>query len=312
MSSQIRVGSYILDTLQIYFAWDDDLYTHFKERGLGQSGMLSKKLPLIYTDNCESTTGVHERKRKNVIAPEYFGESHEKLGWTPQKQKTQPIIPSEKPVVNVMLTNNKEDLEFRICPRVDGKEQYHLEYSSMSAFGGGYVNWSIIVLTMKDFHDLLLRLKTFLPETPSGFIEVPIHVEKRQAQRERLVFVEVPIKSYKFSMGEFLYMRKYFELNGVTGKLPALIFKDEPSYRQVMDPVLKLGIVHTTEEQGFEARKPQCAMKTAQPKATITKRGVKAKVKGKIVISEKDENYFVVPAKKFLMLAQALDQRAPT
>lgn len=45
MSSQILVGSYILDTLQTYFAWDDDLYTYFKERGLGQSGMLSKKLP---------------------------------------------------------------------------------------------------------------------------------------------------------------------------------------------------------------------------------------------------------------------------
>ena len=74
MSSSILVGSYMLDTLQIYFSWDDDLYTYFKERGLGQSGMLSKKLPLIYTDNCESTTGVHERKRKYIISPEYFGE----------------------------------------------------------------------------------------------------------------------------------------------------------------------------------------------------------------------------------------------
>ena len=312
MPSPIRVGSYILDTLQMYFSWDDDLYTYFKERGLGQSGMLSKKLPLIYTDNCESTTGVHERKRKYLISPEYFGESYEELGWTPTERKTEPIIPSEKPVVNISLINNGEDLEFRICPRVDEKEQYHLEYSSMSAFGRMYTNWSIIVLTMKDFHDLLSRLKTLLPETPSGFIDVPIHVEKKQAQRERLVFVEVPIKSYKFSMGEFLYMRKYFELNGVTGKLPSLIFKDKPSYRQVMDPVLKVGFVHTTEDQCFEVRKPQCAMKIAQPKVTITKRGKKGKVKGKIVLSEMDENYFVVPAKKFLMLTQALVQRAPT
>lgn len=234
------------------------------------------------------------------------------MGWTPTKAKTRPIIPSEKPVVNVSLVNNGNDLEFRICPRVDGKEQYHLEYSSMSAFGHTYINWSIIVLTMKDFHDLLSRLKTNLSITPAGFIDVPVHVERKQAQRERLVFVEVPIKSYKFSMGEFLYMRRYFELNGVTGKLPSLVFKDEPSYRQVMDPILKVGFIHTTKDQCFEVRKPQCAMKVAQPKVTITKRGKKGKVKGKILISEKDENYFIVPAKKFLILAQTLNQRAPT
>ena len=308
MHSSKLVGSYILDTLQIYFSWDDDLYTYFKERGLGQGGMLSKKLPLIYTDNCESTTGVHERKRKYIISPEYFGESYEGLGWTPTERKTEPIIPSEKPVVNVSLINNGEDLEFKIIPRVDEKEQYHLEYSSMSAFGRMYTNWSIIVLTMKDFHDLLSRLKTLLPETPSDFVDVPIHIEKKQAQRERLVFVEVPINSYKFSMDEFLYMRKYFERNGVTGQLPSLVFKDEPSYRQLIDQVLKVGFIHTTEDQCFEVRKPQCAMKVAQPKVTITKRGVKGKAKGKIVISEKDENYFIVPAKKFFILAQALDQ----
>ena len=164
----------------------------------------------------------------------------------------------------------------------------------MSAFGRGYTNWSIIVLTMKDFHNLLSRLKTFLPETPRGFIDVPIHVERKQAQRERLVLVEVPIKSHKFSMGQFLYMRKYFELNGVTGKLPSLVFKDEPSCRQLMDPILKVGFIHATEDQCFEVRKPQCAMKIAQPKVTTTKHGVKGKVKGKIVVSEKDENYFAV------------------
>ena len=312
MSSQILVGSYILDTLQIYFAWDDDLYTHLKERGFGQSGMMSKKLPLIYTDNCESTTGVHERSRKYIITPEYFGKTLKELGWKPTERKTEPIIPSEKPKVDVSLVNNGRDVEFRIRPCIAGKEEYHLEYSSMSAFGRMYTNWSIIVLTMRDFHDLLSQLKPLLQEPLPSFIDVPIHVEKKQAQRERLVFVEVPIKSYKFSMEEFLYMRRYFDLNGVTGKLPSLVFKDEPTYRQVMDPILKVGFIHTTKDQCFEVRKPQCAMKVAQPKITITKRGKKGKVKGKIVISEKDENYFIVPAKKFLILAQTLNQRAPT
>lgn len=30
------IGNYIMDTLQIFFAWDDDLYTHLKERGLAK------------------------------------------------------------------------------------------------------------------------------------------------------------------------------------------------------------------------------------------------------------------------------------
>lgn len=311
MSSKNLIGSYVLDTLQIYFAWDDDLYTYFKERGLGQGGVPCKYLPLIYTDNCESTTGVHERKRKYVIAPEYFGETYENLGWTREKQKTQPIIPAEKPEVKVSLINNEEDLEFRICPTVDGKEQYHLEYSSMFNFGATYKNWSIIVLTMKDFLDLISRLATHFPETSSSFKDIPIYEETKQEQRERLVHVKVPVKSYKYSLGEFLYMRKYFSLNGVDGKLPALVFKDEASYRQIMDPLLLLGIVHTKEDEGFEARKPQCAMKITQPKYSISKRGKKSRAKGKIALSETDENYFVVPAKKFATLAQILNQRAP-
>src|SRR6266571_3326273 len=91
------LGRYVLDTLQIFFPWDDDLYTYFKERGLGSGGLGSKKLPLIYTDNCESTGGIPERKRNNVIHPRYFGSSYEQLRWKDTGRETQPIIPAEKP-----------------------------------------------------------------------------------------------------------------------------------------------------------------------------------------------------------------------
>jgi hypothetical protein len=50
-------------------------------------------------------------------------------------------------------------------------------------------------------------------------------------------------------------------------------------------------------------------MKITQPKTTISKRGKNARVKGKITLSETDENYFIVPAKKFATLAQVLNQR---
>jgi len=309
LSSKI-VGTYTIDTLQLYFAWDDDLYTYFKEQGLGQKGMKSKVLPLVYTDNCESTTRVPERKRKYVIVPQHFGETFQSLGWKEAERKNEPIISSEKPEVTISLEDNQQYLRFRINPCVDGKEQYHLEYSSMSAFGSMYNNWSIIMLKMNDFENILSILKRQFPDMPE-MVDVPIYKESKQAQREKLFFVKVPVKSYRFSIGEFLYARKYFELNGITGLLPSLVYKDESSYRQTMDPILKVGFVHTTEEQGFEVRPPQCAIKLAQHKVSISKRGKRAKMKGKIVCTEPYENCFTVPAKDFYISAFAIKNADP-
>jgi len=305
MPSEIEIGSYVLDTLQIYFAWDDDLYTHLKERGFGQGGFQRKTLPLIYSDNCESTTGVPKRKRKYVISPKYFGRTHEELGWTPTDKETEPIIPSEKPTITISLIDD-ESLKFRINPQVNGKEQYHMEYSIMSAFGRLYTNWAIPVLTIKDFKDLLSHLQGFLSLPKIEFMDVQIHMEEKQAQRERMYFVEVPVTSYKFSIGEFLYAREFLALNGVKGTFPSLIFKNEPQFLEKMQPVLKVGFVHTTEEQGFEVRRPQCALKMAQPKTTTSLRGKVSKAKGMIIVEEPYENYFTVPSGKFAQLAQAI------
>jgi len=304
------VGNYTIDTLQIYFAWDDDLYTYFKEQGLGQKGMKRKVLPLIYTDNCESTTGVNGRRRKYVILPQHFGETFQSLGWKETERKNEPIILSEKPQVVVSLEDNRQNLKFRVIPSIDGKEQYHLEYSSMSAFGSMYNNWSIIVLRMNDFENILSRLRQQFPNLPD-MIDVPIYKESKQAQREKLFFVRVPVKSYKFSIGEFLYAKKYFKLNGITGPLPSLVYKDDPSDRQTMNPILKVGFVHTTEKEGFESRPPQCALKLAQHKISISKRGKRAKMKGRIVCVEPYENYYTVPAKDFYISAVAIKNADP-
>jgi len=304
----IAVGSYVLDTLQIYFAWDDDLYTFLKEKGFGQSGFKRKTLPIIYSDNCESTTGVPARRRKNVIHPRYFGKTYEELGWTPTEKETQPIIPSEKPKITISLLKNKY-LKFQINPQVNGKEQYHLEYSTMAAFGRLYTNWVIPVLTMNDFKDLTSRLQKILTLPPLDFIDAQIQIEKKQAQREQMYFVAVPVIAYKFSIGEFLYARNFLALNGVSGTLPSLVFKNESTYLAKMQPFLKVGFVQTTEEQGFEVRKPQCALKLAQPKITISLRGKRSKAKGIIAVEETYENYFIVPAKTFTRLAQAIINR---
>ena len=297
--SSVQIGSYTLDTLQIYFAWDDDLYTHLKERGFGQGGFQRKTLPIIYSDNCESTTGVNERRRKYVIHPRYFGKTHEELGWSQTNRETEPIIPSEKPKMNVWLTQDHTNLKFQIVPTVDESEQYHIEYSTMAAFGRLYTNWAIPVVTMNDFKDIISRLQKLLSLPTMDMIDAQILTEKKQAQRELMYYVKVPITSYKFSIGEFLYAKEFLALNGVSGKLPSLIFKNEPDYLERLEPVLKVGFVHTREEEGFEKRNPQCALKVAQPKTTISLRGKNSKAKGVIVVEEPYENYFIVPARIF-------------
>lgn len=54
------IGKYVLNTLQIFFPWDDALYTYLKSRGLGSVKGGRKALPLVYTDNCEVTVGKKE------------------------------------------------------------------------------------------------------------------------------------------------------------------------------------------------------------------------------------------------------------
>lgn len=287
-----------MDTLQIYFAWDDDLYTVLKEKGFGQSGFQRKTLPIIYSDNCESTSGVTERRRKYVIDPRYFDRTYEELGWKKTERDTEPIIPAEKPRATFSLFDDNL-LRIRIIPRVEEREQYHLEYSTMAAFGRLYSNWAIPVFTLKDSLQLLSCLEDRNSRSPPELMDIQIKLESKQAQRELMHYAEVPLISYKFSIGEFVHARNFLSMNGVTISLPALVFRAQKEFLDRMAPTLKLGFVRTRTQQGFEERKPQIAMKLSQPKITICLRGKRAKAKGIILTEEPNENFFVVPCDVF-------------
>lgn len=300
------IGSYVLDTLQIYFPWDDDLYTYFKNRGLGIKGLQKKILPLIYSDNCEVTSGVPENRRKFVISPELFGKTYDQLGWKPTERRTEPIISAEKPEIKVILVN-EEVLKFRIFGTVKGKEEYHTEYSITAARGATMnKNWAIPVLSLENFKQLIEDANKVITYNQEDYDNVKIKIERKSKQRELMHFVDIPITSYKFSIGEFLYAKAYFALNGVCNKLPSLKFERKPKYLEKMDPILKIGYVHTNEDQGFQERGPQIALKVSQPKITDSLRGKRCRTKGIIVEEEDYENYFNVPAKKFMAFSQAL------
>ena len=294
----VELGRYTLDTLQIFFPWDDDLYTYFKEHGLGSSGLGSKKLPLVYTDNCENTAGLKERKRKYVIDPKFFGTTPEALGWKRTQRETELIIPAEKPEMGIANTHSGDDnlLSLSLITRIGGVEQYHLEYSSMSEFGRIYKNWATFYLPFKKARDLADRLTPFADAAMDPqFLE-----ESKQAQREKFIYLSVGVRKYNFSYSGLDYAKRFFEMNGVTGSLPSLAYDDSDALsRELMDPLLKIGIIQTKSDEGFEERKPQVAIKLSQPKMATTKRGVRGRAKGRILENGQSANFVVVGAADF-------------
>jgi hypothetical protein len=292
------LGRYVLDTLQIFFPWDDDLYTYFKEHGLGSGGLGSKKLPLIYTDNCESTGGIPERKRNNVIHPRYFGSTYEQLRWKDTGRETQPIIPAEKPEMEVAVDESLDPplVHLSIVPRVNGIDQYHLEYSSMSEFGRIYKNWATFYLPLDSAKDLSRKLSTHFDEK----IQLEFLEETKQAQREKFQYLSIGVRKYGFSYSGFDYARRNFELNGVEGPLPNLVYDHaDPVSRELLDPLLKIGVIETKTSEGFEKRRAQVALKLSQPKFSMTKRGVRGRARGRMVESSDSSNFVITEAADF-------------
>ena len=308
MKNEIEIGRFVLDTLQIYFPWDDDLYTELKSKGFGKGK--SKKLPLIYTDNTEVTIGEKEKRRKYVIEPELFGKTYSELGWKKTDKSSEPIIPAEKPLLRVTVVdvNKKPQVKFTIIPTVNSKEQYHLEYSAMAAFGKMYSNWVTLYLRPKNFKEILSKIKKILKVKTSQMINIEIKTESQLAQREEMDYIELPVTRYKFCLAGFKYAVDFFEHNGVEKSDIPCLFYDSTNLeiKKRMTPYVKLGIVHTKEITGFEERKPQTVMKVAQDKITVSRRGKRAKAKGTLLYEDIHENYLLVDAKKFVIFGEKI------
>jgi hypothetical protein len=273
------IDSYVLDTLQIYFPWDDDLYTHLKNKGLMKLNPSLKALPLIYSDNTISTRGESKIKRNYIINPTSFNETTETLGWDFEDNKY--IIPAEKPQLQIELDD--DTLKLTVMPTVKDKEEYHLEYSIRSAFGKLFSNWVTFYFSLNEFKQLISELQKNIKIQPS-FNGVPeMKIEKKQEQREQMHWTYIPLKEYRFSLGDFKYLSNYLENSGVVGVLPGLEYNVKNiQLKSIMNPFVKLGYIETKENHGFWTRKPQIVIKLAQDKTIVGQRGKKIRMKGKI------------------------------
>jgi len=295
----MHLGTYTLDTLQIYFPWDDDLYTYLKQRGLMSRNPQMKVLPLIYSDNCVSTQSVERIKRNYVIDPTLYGIHESKLGWERIGNKVF-IIPAERPQLQVNGENGT--IKLKVIPKVDEKNEYHIEFSVMSAFGKIYSNWVTFYLPIqaaKEFFSIVAHYQQIYHEE-EGVPE--LNRELKQAQREQMHWTFVPVSSYCFSIEDFDYACEYLKYSGVKPPMPALVYDStNQQHREIMKPFIKLGIVETREEQGFWPRNVQLVMKLAQDRIIVGQRGKKIKAKGFIDESGLTENYIRLPVVDFLI-----------
>src|SRR5947208_4732640 len=198
------------------------------------------------------------------------------------------VVLTESPSVPLVQLN--------IVPSINGVEQYHLEYSSMSEFGRTYKNWATFYLPFDSAKELSDNLGSYSDEK----IQAEFSEETKQAQREKFRYLSVGVHKYVFSYSGFNYARRYFEANGVHGLLPSLVYDStDPVSRELMDPLLKIGIIETKTSEGFEKRRAQVAMKLSQPKFSVTKRGVRGRSKGRILESPDNSNFVVIEATDF-------------
>jgi len=290
-----KLGNYVLDSLQIFFPWDDDFYTYMKEKSMGTKGPMKKAIPVIYSDNTKSTVGKDEAQRRCILNPKLFGTTCSAVGWTETKNKSQPIIPSEKPEMEILLNN--KDIIIKAIPKVNGKNEYHLEYSNMSSFGPIYSNWVAFYLPFIEFQKLA---KNILKQDIKCSLDLPLQVEEQQAQREEMDFIEIPVKYHEFSLSEFEYAKDYLKLNGFNGKkIASLVFdSNNTHHKEILEPIAKIGILHTTGEEGFDKRKPQFVIKISQSKKSICKRNKSVKAKG-IIENAHNENKIILDFEAF-------------
>ncbi|MBA7556730.1 hypothetical protein ES705_49447 [subsurface metagenome] len=267
-------------------------------------------LPLIYSDNTEVTIAQESKRRRFVIRPELFGRTYKDLGWIETSSRNEPIIFAEKPLANFCIIDldRKPKIKVSVIPTVNNREQYHLEYSARSAFGKMYSNWVALYLTPQNFLSMLDNAKQVLKIEGQPSSSIRVLVEPQQNQREEMLYAEVPVIFYEFCLVSFKYAVEFFEHNGVRSEdIPCLVYdSSDKDLQGIMSPLIKLGMVHTKEGTGFELRKPQVVMKVSQSKTTFSRRGKRAKVKGKLVYEKEHGCHFLVDAEQFILFSETI------
>jgi hypothetical protein len=256
---RIHIGTFEIESLQIYFAGSLELQEELMKTGFKVPK--PTPLPIIYANFRGWVSDKPPITIERLIHPSRYVKSYRDLGWdkTTKDGKEAYIIPDERCLLNVEIEEEKEEILLLIKPVV-----YHLERTSIRQVGPEkWSNWMMFYLNIRDM--LVLAEKLLEKVKLSDNIcrkTVVITREVQQGGKEETYFCGfergsgIPVKDFSVCMGCFDHVISYL--------------KNEASDDRVVD-TLKLRLNYSSEVGGFakiglakiEGKKPQFMFKLA-------------------------------------------------
>jgi hypothetical protein len=279
---------FLVDSFQLYLNCDQALESWLFENGLQKSvsvfGKERSSMPIIYSDNTLSTISKSLHLRKYAFPSKYYGESEKDVGWKTTYRGVK--IPSENFYIDII----EEDDNIRIA--FDSRSDYHLEFKyKLDSTMHQWENWLGIYLPIPTAIQIMKYLNVLVN---SNELTTKLFHEKKQTtgKREDFYYSALPIERFQFTYESFKKAKKLLENQSFNGLYKGLTYQRKVD---TIHPFMKIGYVHTKEEDGDFERKPQIAIKLSQRQIVY-----ETKPRGKLEPLENTDNFITVNKRKFI------------
>ncbi|MFX0137527.1 MAG: hypothetical protein ACFFDN_28070 [Candidatus Hodarchaeota archaeon] len=304
MKDKNLIGRFILDSLQIYFPSDYYFCKFLRENGLASKNPNLKFVPIIYSDNCLSTQGLIESRRNYIIDPYHFNFHENMLKWKRIKNE-QFIITAERPELHVF--DEEDIIKFKIVPKPRGNNEYHIEFPYKGETPANS-KWVILYLSRRVTEEFFNKMSSYYKDLYQEFRgKVHLKKEKQRNQREGMVYLQLDVSHYSFTLKNFEYAIYYLRKSGFNYKIPSIVFDSKSeNCLKFMSPSLNIGYVNTQAENNFISRDLQLVFKLTQDKIILNEFEKPIKLKGEIKEIDSKENFFKIPTRIFLKVIAKL------
>lgn len=275
---------FLVDSFQLFMPCDERLASWLSENELKPSlsvrGKERASMPIIYCDNTISTIKKPSHLRK------YAFEDASKPMW--KNKRNGVFIPSENFFIDI------EDLGDTVKITADTSSDYHLEFKyKLDSIMSAWENWFAIYMPVKT---AMLIMKSLGVKIPRNKLKNKLIHEVKQTtgKREDFYYLPNPVKTYQFTYESFEQAKTFLEANGFNGNYKGLSFEgNSPD----LLPFMKVGYVHTKEEDGDFNRDPQIAIKLAQRKLFQHA----TRLRGDLKHLEDTSNHIIVDKEEFVV-----------
>ncbi|GAB6945263.1 hypothetical protein [Vulcanisaeta sp. JCM 14467] len=286
----IKIGKYLIDSLQIYFSASLELQEELIKNGFyvprSPDRKIKMPIPIIYSNFRGWLKTPEPITIERLIPPEELGLKPDDLGWTRTVKdgKTAYLIPPEKAYVEVYVKNNTISFDLNILG-------YHLERASIRGINPEkWTNWLMFYIDLKYIDEIIDALKNYVNINSQSQLNLPEpEKEIQQGGKEVTYYVKVPVRDFSVCMGCFDPVQKYLR------KKAEEHCKLYPNLKLCENPIdiinkLRLRLEYDPSTETFakvgiakiSGKRPQIMVKLASMGPSITIRGVaKSEIKGK-------------------------------